>query len=285
MSNEKDQTQELTFSDLSKEDLQAMLQAKIAELNEANATINEKDKSIISLKAKALQVHEENTMLKSSPELAREMSLMDYQLRVAQKFIDSGAFKAKNAEQAYVMIKAGAEMGMSEVESMQALYCVNGAVKFYGDKMSARLTKKGYKFEFLNETENGVDVRCYHENGFDETEFVKDTDQILKGTKAMGFAKKNKMRFHGVRMIASFHLPHLFGSVEDEFSSEFRQWDERENGGHTLPSPQNAGLLEEIQAANVEQLELIQKEHKDEIMKNVTLLSAVGKAKKRLEIE
>jgi flagellar motility protein MotE (MotC chaperone) len=52
---------------------------------------------------------------------------------------------------------------------------------------------------------------------------VNDTDQILQRSKAMGFAKKNKMRFHGIRMIASFHLAHLFSSVSDFFTEQYHE--------------------------------------------------------------
>jgi hypothetical protein len=37
----------------------------------------------------------------------------------------------------------------------------------------------------------------------------------------MGFAKKNKMRFHGIRMVINFHLAHLFSSLSDMFVEEY----------------------------------------------------------------
>lgn len=285
------ETEDLTLSDLSPEELREMLQGKIAELNAANATINAKDKSINSLKGKALKIHQENLVLKSNPELAHQRALMEYQLDLARTFITAKAFKAQSPEQAFVIIRAGKEMGLSEVESMQALYCVNGAVKYYGDKMAAKLTKLGYKLVYTNEDANGVDVRCFHpENGFDVTEEVRATDQILQNSKAMGFAEKNKMRFHGIRMIASFHLPHLFGSVQDEFTRDFDEWNAsvgRNEKGNTIALPVGGSedLLQKINEANgKEELELIQADH-PEISRNITLVTALGKAKKRIEHE
>jgi hypothetical protein len=183
------------------------------------------------LKMRAIKVFEENEMYKASPELAAQMAEMSFQLKVANHFITSKAFKAVNAEQAYVMIKAGAEMGMKPVEAMQALYCVNGSVKMYGDKMVSRITQAGYKLEYLNETAKGVTVRVTNKDGFEAIEIVSADDPILQKSNAYKFAPKNKMRFHGVRMIASFHLPHLFNSLSDEFTADFEDEISQTAGG------------------------------------------------------
>lgn len=196
--------------------------SKDEEIIELKKQLAESESEKNKLINRSLKVHEENEMYKAAPALAAQMAEMEYQLKMAERFIKSKAFKCETPEQAYVIIKAGAEMGMQAVESMQALYCVNGTVKFYGDKMAARLTQNGYRIQYLNETENSVDVRVFNlENGFDETERVDGSDPILQKSQARKFAPKNKLRFHGIRMIASFHLPHLFGSVADEFSEDF----------------------------------------------------------------
>lgn len=175
-----------------------------------------------SLSVRALKVYEENTMIKSNPAIAAMKAEMDYHLAMADRFIKSKAFKFDNAEQAYTVMKAGKEMGMSEVESLNALYIVNGSINFWGDAMISRLTKHGYAIEYADETDRSVTVRV---TKGDEvyTERVNDTDQILQRSKAMGFAKKNKMRFHGIRMIASFHLAHLFSSVSDFFTEQYHE--------------------------------------------------------------
>lgn len=220
MSNEK---VESTFS---VEELQQMLAEKQIEANEANSKLLKLQAENNSLINRSLKVVEENNMYKASPQLAAQMAEMEFHLKMAEKFIASKAFNPNmTPEQAYVIIKAGSEMGMKPVESMQALYCVNGAVKYWGDKMAAKITSQGYKIEYLNESPNGVTVKITNSDGFEAIEKVTDQDQIIQRSKAAGFAKKNKMRFHGIRMIASFHLPHLFSSVQDEFTSEFHEWE------------------------------------------------------------
>lgn len=228
--SDKKQSQEDFQLDLEPEVLQSMLKEKAEENLKLQELLNSTKQELLNIKTRALNVHEKNRLYEADPDLASEMARMEFHMKLAQQFITSKAFKASSPEQAYVIIKAGAEMGMKPVESMQALYCVNGAVRFYGDKMLARITKEGYKVEYKNETAKSVEVRVFHpEFNFDVTEKVNDTDQILQNSKAVKFAKKNKMRFHGIRMIASFHLAHLFNSVEDEFSSDFRNWDDSSN--------------------------------------------------------
>ena len=217
---------------------------------------------VISVKARSLSVYEENQMYKASPSLAAQMAEMQFQLKMATQFIASKAFKAANAEQAYVIIKAGAEMGMQPVEAMQALYCVNGAVKIYGDKMVARITKAGYKIEYLDESPQAVTVRVTNQAGFEAKETVSINDPIIQKSNAYKFAPRQKLRFHAVRMIASFHLPHLFGSTADEFSSDFQDEIEQTQKGIDLDSIENrkqkARILDHInKAKTIEQLEMV----------------------------
>lgn len=270
---------EPTFSNA---ELQQMLNDKLTELNLATEELNKVTLEKNQLITRSLQVHEKNKMYEASPRLAQQMAEMDFHLKMAERFIASGAFKAKNAEQAYVIIKAGAEMGMQPVEAMQALYCISGSIKFYGDKMVARITNAGYKIKYLEESKQGVTVHITNEElGFDEKETVLRTDEVFQKSTAVKFAAKNKMRFHAIRMFASFHLPHLFGSAADEFSGDFEEWNTDESGNTKL-IVQGEGLLQQInEAATVEALEEIYNDNKAEITKSLSLTSAVGKAKKK----
>jgi hypothetical protein len=202
-----------------------------AKLLEAQSALVKEQQTNNSLVSRSLKVVEENQMYKASPELAMQLAEMEFQMKMAQRFIDSKAFKAVNPEQAYVMIKAGAEMGMKPVEAMQALYCVNGSVKIYGDKMVSRITKAGYKLEYLKETAQGVTVKVTNADGFEAVETVDANDPTLQKSNAFKFAPRNKMRFHAIRLIASFHLPHLFTSVADEFTSDFNDWEQEQPKG------------------------------------------------------
>lgn len=258
---------------ISMEDMEAMLKAKTQELLDVRNELLQVQNKLRSTEIKALAVHEKNQLMAASPELAIKMAEMDLHLRMADKFVKSGAFPKMTPEQAFTVMKAGKEMGMTEVESINALYIVNGSIKFYGDKMVARLTKKGYRIEYLEESENGVTVRVYHkEEEFDVSEKVTKNDQILKRSKAMGFSQKNKMRFHGVRIIATFHLPHLFGSVTDEFTSDYVEYREEKRSELTIPAvearKQRERVLSHIKEAvdkkDLEMLEMV-REHRVEM--------------------
>jgi len=170
-------------------------------------------------------VYEENQQLTASPEIAAEIAKMDYQLKMAAQFSKSGAFPKMSPEQIYTVMKSGEEMGLKPIEALQTLYVVNGSIKPYGDKMIAMLRKKGYKIEYVSEDNTHCLVRIFNK---DETysETARADDPVLRNSKAMKFAPKQKLRFHAVRQIVSFHLPHLFGSVTDEFTSDFREWEE-----------------------------------------------------------
>lgn len=193
--------------------------------DEKELKIIELEKELIGVKNRALKVHEKNEMLMSSPDISQKIALMDYELKIAKQFADSKAFPSFSPEQIYTIIQAGKEFGISPVVSLNMLYIVNGSIKFYGDKMIGYILMKGYRIRYENETDSQVTAIIFNEvESYSET--AKDTDQIIQKSKAAGFAKKNKLRFHAVRMIASFHLPHLFMGVSDVFNPEYTEWKE-----------------------------------------------------------
>jgi len=247
---------------------------EISELkNELLAAKNE----IVGMKSRSLKVYEENNQLKASPAVAAQKADMEYMLSMADRFIRSGAFKVANAEQAYTIMKAGREMGLSEVESLNALYIVNGTINPYGKHMVAMITKLGYRLEYLDETEKSVKVRCYNDKGFDITETVKDTDQVLLKSKAMSFAKKNKMRFHGIRMIINFHLAHHFGSVSDMMAEDFNEV------ADTIKPYELQQLIDTIsEFETIEELEAFYEENKTKISKDLNATMQVGIMRKKL---
>lgn len=225
--DQKEETIESTFSPA---ELHQMLSDKQIELNQALEDILKVKNELLNLTVRSLKVHEENQMYKDAPELAAQMAKLEFEMKIAERFVQSGAFKCKNAEEAYVKIKAGAEMGMKPVESMQSLCIINGQIDFFGDGRSSRILDAGFRIEYLNESDDQVTVKVHnnHLKGvlpdheiIEVQETAKASDQILQKSQAMKFGKKNKMRWHGLGMIASFHLPHLFKSVADQFTSEF----------------------------------------------------------------
>jgi len=184
--------------------------------------------------AKGIEVSSKLNMLQSSPEIQTKLAELEYQVKLAQYMIESKAFPNVTPAQAIVLMKAGNEMGMSEIESLTDLYIVNGQVKFHSKGLAGRLTKYGYKIQFTNETPEGVTVTISKESeGFSESYNVRANEQILQRSKAMGFAKSNKMRFHGIRQIANFHLAHLFGSAMlwDDDDLDAARERQNDNGG------------------------------------------------------
>ena len=188
---------------------QAIAEPSSDKLIELKNKLIEKDQELLAIKTRALKVHEKNELLTNFPEVAAEKAQMEIMLQMASKFIKSGAFPNMTPEQAYTVMKAGREMGMKDLEALNSLYIVKGSINPYGKAMTSRLTKNGYRIEYLNETSHGVDVRVFKKDNhgeiiFDATEKVSDQDQIIKASNAAKFAKKNKMRYHGLRMIIFF---------------------------------------------------------------------------------
>lgn len=252
------------------------------EIEKLKGELIEKDLELTSVRSRAVKVYEENALIKASDSTTAQRAEMQYMLDMADRFIKSGAFNVKNAEQAYTIMKAGKEMGLGDVESLNALYIVNGTINFYGKHMLARLTKFGYHTQFLDETANGVKVRVYKPDGsFDVTETVTDRDQILLKSKAMTFAKKNKMRYHGIRMIINFHLAHHFGSVSDLMDEEYKAAEEE-----GLKDYETQQAIDKINAFETsEELEAYYHDNKDKISKNLNIAMAVSVARKNLAIE
>lgn len=218
-------------TELSREDLQQMLLDKQRELNEQIEANNRLMQEKNQMASRALKVHEENKLMQANPALAAKMAEMEYHLKMAQQFVASGAFPKMTPEQAYTVMKAGAEMGMKEVEALNSLYIVNGQINPHGKAMPARIKQAGYNIEYLNETPQGCDVRVWNEDGFDVTEHVDANDPILKQqSRFMKIHPRYKMRYHGLRCIINFHLPHIYGSASDMFAQPVQQLVEQGNG-------------------------------------------------------
>lgn len=227
-------------------ELEKMIREKTLENIQLLETIAKLNAEMTGIKSRAMKVYEDNEMMKAAPELAARMAEMKFEIAMSEAFIKSGAFPRMNPEQAYTLIRAGAEMGLKPVEALNTLYIVNGSVQPFGKNMIARLTSAGYRVEYLNEKPGTVDVRVTHPDGFDVTETATEKDQALKNSKAIGFSSKNKLRFHGVRMIINFHLPHLFGSVSDLFQEEVVEYQEEQRARLTIPKVEAAKQRQRI---------------------------------------
>ena len=155
--------------------------------------------------------------------------------------------------------------------------------------MIGYIKSNGYDVQYLDETLDSVRVVISKgDERYEET--AKSSEQILQNSKAIKFAKQNKLRFHAVRKIASFHLPHLFMGCGDDFTSEFRDWDEGQSvkitdkDGNTVVN-MDEGIVEYLETfeGDSEELEAFFLKNKNKIIKNVALTSLYGKTKARIE--
>lgn len=235
---------------------------------------------IVKSENKAVMIKEKMTELEQFPEIAKMNAMLDYELKMARQFIASGAFPGKTPEQAYVIINAGKVLGLQPMQALGQLYVVNGNIGFWGAGLVAQLAKHGVKFTYENETANGVTVKATYE-GETYSEIVKDSDQILTKSKAMTFAKKNKMRFHGVRMIANFYLAHLLNGISVWEPDDIEASKELQKGEEYFDLKE---MIENCET--LEQLDKIMKDHKKVLTspKNIDLLSLYGQVRKEFEL-
>lgn len=261
------------------DDLTTELKIKHKIIEELNETILEKEKQIVRSEAKALSYREKLDLIEIDPETAKLGAKLEYELKVARTFIQSGAFQKISPEQAYVLMKAGGEMNLSPVQSMSDLYIVNGIVGFHGKGLTSRLTSQGVKFKYEDESEKGVTVIATYD-GETFKEIVKSTDAILLKSNAMKISPKNKMRFHGMRMIANFYLAHLLGAAA--------VWDQDDMEAAKLleKGDEYAELKFKIESCKtLPELEKVQEENKKILTspKNIDLLVLCGQIKKDLK--
>lgn len=197
---------------------------QVQELREQNMELQ---KEILSLKQRAIKVYEENHMLKADESVAHDLARLKADIALAEAFTKSGALPVKNPYEAYVIIKAGEEIGYKPQKALQALAIVKGRIMLHSQHLSGHFTGKGYSIDFSDESRDGVTVTM-SKGDWVESYRVNRDDEILKRSTAMSFASKNKMRFHGIRQIVNFHLAHELGSVgvwdgDDMVSAERRQ--------------------------------------------------------------
>lgn len=201
-------------------ELEEIVMQKQAEIDDLTKELEETQTKLADVTTRALKVYQENKAMSVPSAYQEKQAELEYQLALADRFIKSGAFKVANAEQAFAIIRAGEEMGMTPIESLNGLYIFNGTINPYGKCMTAKISGAGYQIEYKNETKEGVTVRVYNNEGFDVSEVVHRTDEILQRSRAIKISAKNKMRYHGLRMILSFHLAHLFKGVSEAFNQE-----------------------------------------------------------------
>jgi hypothetical protein len=166
----------------------------------------------------AARIKAENDFMMSMPEgraLLLQERVMKQRLAMANKFFLAGCFTSDvhNAEQAFVKIQAGAEMGMEAMRAMNGLYIVNGKVTVWGQETSRRLKEHGWDLFYEDETEEGLTVKIT-KGKIVHQENVKAKEKQLEKSRAMGFAPKNKMRWYGLAQLIRFKVPDVLNGHE-----------------------------------------------------------------------
>ena len=194
---------------LSKDETILALKATVEEYEKSNMALEKKVNKAIG---RGLELKKANEMLSSSSEITKMNAQMQYDLAECDILIKGNALPSNNKFQAYVIVKAGRELGMKALESLGALYMVNGMIHLHSKALVSFIKKNGYSIEYKDEVyAQQVTVRVFNDDGFDESEQIKYSEwkKIFENSKAYKISPKNKLRFHGLRQILNFHLAHL----------------------------------------------------------------------------
>lgn len=234
--------------------------------------ISEHQKQIDALQTQLQEKTHELKLIKNDAYLARSTE-MNFELQQCRLLATTAKMTPENL---FFLATAGKEVGLSIMQSLKSLYIVNGRVSFYGSGLISRLTSQGYKINFHEETEKGVTV-VVSKGDEKYTEPVNDSEPILQKSNAMKIDKKSKMRHHGIKQIANFHLPHLLGSIsvweQDDIdtAAKLEKGEDYDNCVEKLKNCQSK-----------EELDQIKTDYKSLCNKDIIILTHIGDAKKRL---
>jgi len=158
-----------------------------------------------------------------SPIIYQQMKL------IANDFVKSRAIPKgfENADQVFVAMQAGREMGMKPYESLQSLYMVNGGLSLWGKATIRRVREFGYQVEYLDETPEKVTAHVYKKVDGEIVEDYKETytfaeaekSGYTKGKDGLKFGWKEgtnrrlKLRYGALSLIVRTSIPEVFGSA------------------------------------------------------------------------
>lgn len=152
--------------------------------------------------------------IKKAAQLTPFGEMLKDQLTLANEFFKAGCFggDVKNAHQAFVKIQAGKEMGMPPMEAMNSLYIINGSISIYGVATAKRLREHGWIISYKNEDAKGVTAVIT--KGREVHEFEATAVDVARlSSKALGFAPKDKLRWHALGRLVRFNVPEVLGPV------------------------------------------------------------------------
>jgi len=188
-------------------------------------------------------------------------AVMNQRLVLADKLFKAKCFGSdvKNAEQAFVKIMAGAEMGMGAMESMNSLYIVNGKITIWGSALSRKIKEAGWKITYEEEgvesckatIKKGDDVYSYE---------ATKADMIALNSQAYKKSPKDKLKWHALSRLVRFYVPEIMGGSVSYTQEEYEDVKPRkkmvvEESKPEKKIPTAEELIKGLQKASKETLE------------------------------
>jgi len=122
----------------------------------------------------------------------------------------------QSAEQAFVIIQAGYEMGIAPVEALNSFYIVKGKITIYGVALAKRVKMHGWKIKTGKHDEKECELTVYKDEESHSYTAKKEQVENLgagKGKNAYHNAPEDKLYWHAMSRIVRRYIPEVLGSV------------------------------------------------------------------------
>lgn len=206
------------------EQADAKAKAKAAAKDAPKSVLTQQDKREIN---KAVLTQETSVM---NPVEYEQMRKMANDMWVAGALPES----YKNAEQVFMAIQLGKQMGFSAHEAVLNGYYVSGRYNVYGKALPSALRRAGWRWTF-KEKVNECTVELKHVTSKEEitdtftfedavsSGFTRDRSNNLKFGWKEGANRKRKLRYGVIAQVVNTYLPEVLGGVADvaEYSSDY----------------------------------------------------------------
>ncbi len=172
-------------------------------------------------------------------------TFLDPNLYVQMKALANDLIKSKaipkcweTAEQVFVGLQTGLEMGMTPMEAMNSLYVVNGAVNVWGKATTRRLKVHDWDIEYSDESQETCTAtitkgdKTYTATmtfaDAEASKYTTDNSGKLKIGWRPGVNRIKKLRYGALSMLISGYVPEVLGSAAGivEVSEDFELADE-----------------------------------------------------------
>ena len=157
----------------------------------------------------------QQTNEQSAIRLSFDNDMFKTMLAMSERLVKGGAFSKSiaNAEQAFTIIQAGYEMGISPVEALNGFYIVNGSIRPYGTTLTKRLRKHGWKVTIGKHDEKVCEVTI---TKHDETYSYEATYAEVEKLRSQALQKspKDKLYYHAISRIVRYYVPDVLSSVD-----------------------------------------------------------------------